>query len=473
MSRGRVFLLLAAVAAAVPSFAQAIARPLPPAERLTPEALDGLFDGSRPLPAQPDPEPRRILYPESDTTPAAPRFALDLDAVPPELRRTIPGFEALPHKNQEETPEQVARTNELIRRYNRRRLLGKKPEWTYDGRPNEPVWTCLSHAAATANDWWALQQGRELPSHRSISHGGLERGLDPNMLELEYFERANAGEPDFVALPKFVQKDPVRNTPFPYEPRGYAELLTGGPFEVQDPLTRETLRFTPESSAMEGEWLQLFTNSLFRGRTPARHAKTLAEGLERWGIAYVQLEHTKHPRWPGAHAVAVVGYFCMEPGERLVQCSENRTDEDWGRTAYFIAHDTFGNFPASQPRTGNSASAYRAVQITSIDQAIVFPHGLRVSVAPKPGVPGVWTLQVANQGGVPVPPTDVKALDAADREVPVLADSDGSRYLQGRPGDAVRLYVEAPHYRHRDGRGRSFAAKLDAVAPADAVPLTR
>lgn len=463
---------LLVLALATAAAAQGPGRRLPIPQRLSAEGLDQLFDGAAPRPAFDPEEPRRkILYSESDAPPAAPRYALDLGAVPPEFRRTIPGFEALPHKNQEETPETVDRTNALIRRYNRNRILGKIPEWTYDGRPNEPIWTCLSHAAATSNDWWALQLGRQLPTHASISHGGVERGLDPYTLELEYFARAGS-DPDFVIPPKFIQKDPVRNTGFPYEPRGYAKLLTEGPFDVRDPLTGETKKFTQESSAMEGEWLQLFTNSIFRGRTPAKYAKVLAEGIDRWGIAYVQLEHTDKPRLPGAHAVAVVGFFCMEPGERLIHCSQNRTDDDWGRTAYFIAHDTFGEFPASQPRTGNSASTYRAVQIGSIDQAIVFPHGLRVTVAPKAGVPGVWTLSVTNQGGVAVPVTGLKALDSAGNDVAVLAEADGSSYLQGRAGDAVRLYVEAPHYRHRDGRGRGFEATL-AASPVAAVPLDR
>lgn len=448
-------------------------RPAPRLEAVAAETLDTLFDGRTPRADLFVEEPRRILYPEADSPPAAPRFALDLDAVSPRFRRTIPGFEKLPHKNQEETPEQVARVNVLIRRYNQGRRFGKIKEWTYDGRPNEPVWNCLAHAAATANDWWALQLARPLPEHKSLSHGGVERGLDPHLLELEYMSRVNSGDPDFVALPQFVQKDPVRNSPFPYEPRGYAKLLTEGPFSTRDPLTGETLNFTAQDSAMEGEWLELFTNNPLRPRTPPKHAKTLAHGLERWGIAYVQLEHTDHPRWPGAHAVAVVGYFCMETGERLIDCSANKTDEDWGRTAYFIAHDSFGNFPAWQPRTANSASAYRAVQIGSIDQAIVFPHGLKVAVSPKPGLPGVWTVSVTNHGGVTVAVSALKALDTGGREIPISADFDGTLYLQGHPGDSVRLYVEAPHYRARDGRGRGFRVTLDDAATALAVPLAR
>jgi hypothetical protein len=64
-----------------------------------------------------------------------------------------------------------------------------------------------------------------------------------------------------------------------------------------------------------------------------------------------------------------------------------------------------------------------------------------------------------------------RALDQAGREVAVHAEADGTRYLNGRPRDALRLYVEAPHYRHRDGRGRGFKVKLDAAAASAAVPF--
>ncbi|MBI4425315.1 MAG: hypothetical protein HY554_16415 [Elusimicrobia bacterium] len=441
-------------------------------------ALDRLFDGAlerEALRAAPPvaagADRGRILYAEADPPPLAPRYALNLPAVPAHFRRAIPGFERLFHKNQEETPEQVKRVNALIARRNRGRLFGKLPEWTYDGRPNEPVWTCLSHAAATANDWWSLQLGKPLPVHTSLSHGGVEVGLDPYLLELEYFRRG--GRPDFAVPPTRVERDPVRNTGFPYEPRGYARLLAEAePYEVEDPLTGEKRAFRPEMSSMEGEWLELFTNSVLRERTPARHAKTLADGIDRWGIAMVQLEHTDRPRLPGAHTVAVVGYFCMEPGERLIDCAANRTGEDWGRTAHFIAHDSYGDYPAWLPRTATTASAYRAVRIESIDQAIVFPHGLRVTLTPRRGAPGVWDIGVANRGGRPV---EVAALQAsgAGKDRPVLTDAGGARYLEGRAGERLRLYVEAPHYHSRDGRGRAFAAVLDAEAPRLAAPASR
>ena len=99
----------------------------------SPAQLDRVFDGKalRPeLSANPvsgAPAQKRILYPEADPPPAAPRFALDLSAVPEEFRHTIRGYDRLYHKNQEETKEQVDKTNALIRRcYTKRRAQAKR-----------------------------------------------------------------------------------------------------------------------------------------------------------------------------------------------------------------------------------------------------------------------------------------------------------------------------------------------------------
>jgi hypothetical protein len=475
MARILVVIALIAQTAAAQGPAPAL-----PNRAWTPERLNRLFDGSISRPeltsatAETPKGKNKILYAESDQDLEAPRFALDLDAVPAEYRNMISGFDRLPFKNQEETKERVDEVNRKIREHNRGRLFGKIDEWTYDDRPNEPIWNCLSHAAASANDWWSQQLGRELPEHFNISRGTTDKGLDPYLLELRYFERAydvDDEDGDFVVPPKFIQKDPVRNTGFPYEPRGYAKLLTEGePYDVKDPISGKIYKFRPEMSAMEGEWKQLFTNSIFRDKTPLKYAKKLAKGLDKWGVAYVQLEHTEHARWPGAHAVAVVGYFCMKPGERLIHCSENKTDEDWGKNTWFIAHDSFGKFPASQARTAHSGSAYRAVRVTSIDQAIVFPHGLRVTLSPRPGVPGVWNVGVTNTGGKPVDVLRVKALVGKDVEVPVGVDAGGVRTIEGVTGASLRVYVEAKHYYAKNGRGRGFVVKL-ADEPRVAVPL--
>jgi len=457
--------------------------PLSPPAALDRQALDMLFDGSGSFPEAAFtgvqavvPDGDFIIRIEDDPVPAAPRYALNLDAVPPHLRRTIDGFDQLFHKNQEETEAWVEHINGIIRKRNEGRWF-KIPEWTYDGRPNEPVWTCLADSAGTVNDWWALQLGRELGEYRSATTGRTVRGLNTDMLEAEYRERAHDAEdndPDFVIPPKFVQKDPVRNTGFAYEPRGYAKLLVEDePYEAKNYATGEEYRYDPSMSAMEGEYKQLFTNSIFRDRTPAKYAKVLADAVEKYGIVYTQLEHTDHPRWPGAHSVAVVGYFCMEGRETLIDCGRNHSAEDWGRTTYFIVHDSFGGFPATRVRDADGASAYRAVRIFSVDQAIVFPHSLKVRAVPDPAVPGVWRIQAANKGGQPVQVLFARALEDEDVAVPVQTDSDGSLYIHAEPGTELRLYIEARHYYQADGNGRVFDLVVLHECPGFGVHFAR
>lgn len=450
--------------------------PAGPAGTWDAPSLDRLFDGRGGFPTLAGPAVRSsgrpVLRLEDEKLPPAPRYALDLGLVPERLRLTVPGFEQLYHRNQEETPGWVSRINELVRQGNAERTFGKIPEWKYDGRPNEPPFVCLSYAAATVNDWWRLQLGMEpLPAQRSGSTGRVEPGTSPDMFELEYIQRSGQGWANFVVPPAFIQKDPVRQTAFPYEPRGYAELLVESrPYEVKDPITGATYRYEPAMSAMEGRWVQLFGNHPLHSNTPADHAQQLAQAIDKWGIAYVQLEHSDKPRLPGAHTVAVIGYFCMEGSDRFVECSANRRDDDWGRNAYFMVHDSFGDNPASTIRHAQGGAAYRAVRIESVDQAIVFPHSLDIVAAPDG--PGVWKLAILNKGGRPVPAFFAAATDASGAQVAVTRHADGGYRLSGKPGE-VRVYVEARYYYEADGKGRVFQLRLDPGRPVAGVETVR
>lgn len=437
-----------------------------PARPLDAGTLDRVFDGKRDLPALDavPAGPSFIIRPENDPLPKAPRFALNLDAVPPELRSTVDGFELLAHKNQEETPAQVERMNALIRRHNAAHPLRKIPEWTYDGHPNKPPFVCLSYAAGTVNDWWALQLGRELPSYVNQNSGRVETGLDPRLLELEYVRRAYAGGgADYFLAPTFIEDDPVRHTASPTQPRGYANLLLEEkPYEVVDPVTGETKRWDPSMSAMEGRSKVLFSGNVLQPQTPERNARILAEGIDKWGVAYLQTEDPDRPRLFGAHTVVAVGTFCMEEGQKLLPCSENRTDAEWARRAYFILHDSFGDFPADKVRDAEGGSAYRAVRIASVDKAIVFPHTLKVLARPEEGRPGVWRLAVANLGGRPVKVLSVAARTRGGVAAPVERAADGAFLVSGALGAELVLEVEARHYYEADGKARTFRLPLEA-----------
>ncbi len=462
--------------------AQQWTAPAPP-EALDAGSLNRLFDGSRQTPpadafevpdSTTDEKPSFIIRPEDDPLPPAPRYALNLDAVPPSLRHTIPGFERLFHKNQEETKEWVDKVNTLIRSKNAGRII-KIPEWTYDGRRNEPPFSCLSDAAGTVNDWWALQLGRTLPVYESANNGATEVGTDPRMLELKYRQRAKLGIPHYFLIPKFIEKDPVRNTSSPYQPLGYANpLLEPKPYKVQDPATDKVYQYTPDMSAMEGQYLQLFTNNVLRPRTPDKYARVLADGIDKWGIAYVQLEQTKMPRMGGAHAVAAVGYFCMQADGRLFDCSSNRSDEDWGRTGHFILDDSFGDFPATKNQDASGGPAYRAARIASIDQAIVFPHSLAVSARPAAGLTGTWQLDIKNKGGQAVQTMSVKVLSGnASILAPGIIATNGKFHVIGHPGLEIALQIEAKHYFGIDGKGRTFLIRLDPSSETKARETSR
>jgi hypothetical protein len=371
---------------------------------------------------------------EDKVLPKAPRYALDLSAVPPRFLDAVSGFEFLPHKNQEETPEFVDSINALIRAKNKTR--GGRPlrEWTYNGTPNEPPFACLSYAMSTVFDYWTLQCGGDLPSFKSMTHGGTEPGWDPRTFELEYFYRASTGDSRYALFSQQlpVERDPVRGIGSPYSPLGYAEMaVETKPFANPDPFTDQVHAFPAQKSPMEGRYVQLFSNRVLRGRTPDRYARELAEALHAWGIVYAQLENTDRPRMFGAHTIAVVGVFCMEMDGRYLKCADNKTDEDWGRTAWFVAHDSFGDFPASKERASDGGSAYRAVRIGSLDEAYAFPHTIKATAKPVDGKPGAWKITATNSCGRPVPMEREIVVTGAglhEVEVPVrhYYESDGS-----------------------------------------------
>ena len=449
-------------------------------------ALDRIFDGTALVPggsffsttqSQTQNAPASafdfIIRQEDKKLPAAPRYALNLSGVPPQFRHTVTGFEQLFHKNQEETAEWVDHVNAIIRQRNAANGT-KTQEWTDEPRPNEPPYTCLSDAAGAVNDWWALQLGKELPTYQSANNGSTEVGLiNPRLIELKYLERAHAlAGPHYLLAPKLFDKDPVRGIGAPAQPLGYADILIEDkPYQVTDPYTGEVYGYTPGMSAMEGQYKKLFAAGLLQ-RTPEKDAQILADGIEKWGIAYVQLESTILPRLPGSHTVAVVGYFCMEAGQEIISCSGNQTGADWGRTAYFIVHDSFGNFPPDKTRDASGGSAYRAVRIESIDKAIVFPHSLAVTARPS-SQPNTWQVSVANKGGRPVQIIAVHVRQPDGTPVLATPGPGGTILISGSADDEVLLDIEARHYYEADGKARTFLLRLSrSAAQAWEIPRT-
>ncbi len=445
---------------------------LPPAARS--QTAPCLFDGTCALGApkfQSPAQDKPVLRPDELPLPPAPRYALDVGAVPERFRNLIPDWEKIPHKNQEETPEWVERINTLIRAKNARTPGRRIREWRYDGRPNEPPFACLAYGLSAVFDWWTIQCGGELPSYESSIHGRPERGWDPRVFELEYFYRSSFGDPRYALFSQHlpIERDPVRQIGAPYSPLGYAEIgVERRAYANPDPYTDAVYRFDAAASPMEGSYVQLFTNSLLRSKTPDSRARVLASAIDAWGIAYIQLENTTRPRMFGAHAVAAVGYFCMDGPGNFLDCASNVDDAAWGRTAWFVSHDSFGDFPAHKVRDAEGGAAYRAVRVESIDEAYAFPHTFTVSAVPA--ADGTWRLTAANRCGKPVP---IESARDAASGVSLSKLPDGTFGIAAPAAGRLRLEVTAKHYYEADGRPRTFTLSLDPSAPSLGIETAR
>lgn len=461
-------------------------------------SLEALYDGKEYLPAADSfpiavapygSDPPFVLRSEHREAVPAGRYSLDLEQVPSAHRRMIAGWDKLRHNNLNPTKDWVDEVNRTIRARNAGRTRGLIPKWKFDmsrGSRYPDTANCLAYAASTAHEWWALQLGRPLPAYRNMVSGRFEEGLDPTMLELKYLERAADPPPSYdryyvaITVPEIVGYNPVRPGATTAQPRGYAELLTEErPYTVEDPFSGTVYRYTPEQGAMERRHLELFATPMGL-RTPDKYARILAEALRKWGIAYIQLAEPRFPRLLGVHAATVVGYFCMEPtGEsrqapRFFDCSKNPSDEDWARTAYFILHDTFGDFPATHISDLEGSSAYRGQPIASIDKAYVFPHGLRVTAEPALAQPGAWRVRVANNGGKAPRAASLSVLGADGLWTTRSRSDAGEDFLVfGSAGEQLRVYIEAEHYFEADGRGREFLLGLEPASKTSGVELER
>jgi hypothetical protein len=393
---------------------------------------------------------------------AAPRYIVNLPEIPSSMRSMAADYEAIPHKNQEETREWVDHINARIDVINAGRPGYRMPHWTFSGGPDEPAYACLSYAASAAMDWWSLQLGKPLGEYRSSINGRMERGTDPRTLELEYMARNALGDVRYVMMGKEsdLGTDPVRHVPIPYQPLAYAEILTGEKsFANIDPYTGDKHVYNAADGAMEGSKVSLFTNRVFEPQTSDDHARQLAQALEKWGVVCAQMETPRNSqRLPGSHAVLVVGYFCMEEGRRLISCAQNKTDEEWAKTAYFVVHDSFGNFPPSRDFDADGGPAYRAVPIRSIDQAAAFPHGLNVLVRSQEGAQDRWELAIVNKAGRAV---NVISVECLSEECSVERTASGGFLLNAPAGSRPRLAVKARHYFSPKGTARVFRLKLD------------
>ena len=151
----------------------------------------------------------------------------------------------LPHKNQEETKARCDEVNQNLGR----------PAWTYNPKPNTPLYECLSYGAAGIAEWWALETGRKLGTYRSYAHGGQEIGFNPRKLALRYRELAKSNPVHYAMTG--IQKGnrcPITNDWVPIRPTGFARILTNTkPDQISDPIDGVTFSYQANDYPMEQE----------------------------------------------------------------------------------------------------------------------------------------------------------------------------------------------------------------------------
>ncbi len=273
----------------------------------------------------------------------------------------------LPYKNVQETEAWVERVN---------REFGPTPPWRYLPERRLGHYKCMSVAASTILDWFALERGESLPGFRSWLNGTDERGFDHRIIDAIYYQRA-ASDTGRVYPLLTSSLDPVEQTPIAYRMEGFARIITmasepGAPrgqvLEVADvSLPGVTHR------ARVGDFLDVAYHAVIRStplrevaRDPDAYNRKLIDAIEQHGPLYAGIrvrfassggivaEHDiarlAIPNVSG-HGVVIVGYVRQA-----------------GRT-YFVYRETFGDF---DDEFADGGPAYRAYPVHGFNEAYSF-----------------------------------------------------------------------------------------------------
>lgn len=322
----------------------------------------------------------------------------------------------LPFKNQEEKEEWIARND----------LRGEdgKPLKAHSGRRTGSS-KCLSYAASTVADYWALMAGSpSLPSYSNYLSGVVEYGHDPRMVENIYHVYRRQKPSRYWYAP--VGKDRVTGEKMPWSIKAFVELLYNARnMDFSD-------RFRPSekwSLGPDGFHMDLPPVRMFKG-VDFDKAKDLKEGLEKFGILYAQ--HTNrlfNDKIPvvlmGVHAVAIVGYFTHEGKD------------------YFVYQESFGPKHGMYFEDSIGGPRYRAMTAQFFYQAWGFPHTLRSDVKSSPA--GLVFVTRSHEGR-PIPVDSVTAASRAGKVVSATLSPDGSYFLPAPAGGSFRVTIARKHF---------------------------
>ncbi len=337
----------------------------------------------------------------------------------------IRNWKKLPHKNQEETKERVDQFNKEF----------PQEKWEYKPEPNTPIYSCLSHAASSMADWWAIEMGRKLPTYRSFNNGQIETGFNPRKLEVRYRKNGKWNKIRYLML----STCPITGWKVPIRPKGYSRILVSDKEEtIFDPLTKSEFKYSKNDYPMEGKWKAVVSKHWFGKKNDAK----LVKAIRDHGPLYIQFEMPTQKYLMGTHAVVVVGIGELENGQ-----------------VAYICHDSFGNFPKDHEQDAAGAPAYRYCVADEIDEAIVFPHTPVAKAYPMMG--GV-TVKIMNQGGQPVTPRRVFCINKAGKAVKMQMIGSNVAFTNDIKIDGAHtmIYVEADYYMKEDGKGHWLKAPL-------------
>ncbi len=348
----------------------------------------------------------------------------------------VPNWEKLPHKCQEESRERVNEVNSLI----------EKKKWSYV-KPF-PVLACLSFAASTIADWWAIEYGWAQESYENFYHGRTESGFNPRELEVAYLNRSRK---DWSHYPIVPVPDLVHKRPFPASNRGYARVLSEQNDEtLADPILPSlSYSYSRNKYPIESTWLR-FTRNF---KSNDRFTRELISIIRSHGPMLTHIEYNKLLKaiLPAVHGVVIVGYGkpSASPDETV-----------------FIFQDSYGDHPKDYGVQAEGGASYKYLKARYLESVIVFPHKPTVT-ATRNG--NKIALKITNKAGRPLKINQLAIWDQENKkalEIDTNVDDKGVYSLNSSsiPCDNtghIKVYVAADFYMESPMKGYWLKIKVN------------
>lgn len=344
----------------------------------------------------------------------------------------IKNWKKLPHKNQEESQSRVDEVNSII----------KKGKWKY--RRLVPVLACLSLAASTAADWWAIEYGWAQESYDNFYNGHQENGFNPRELEALYMHRSKG---NWLKYPIVPIPDLVHRKPFPAANIGFARIFSNQKMQtLQDPILNYiSYSYSKNKYPFKRKWLR-FKRKL---KSNKRYTKELVSIIRSHGPMLAQVEYSKYIRsiFPGVHGVVIVGY-----GKPI-----DNPDE-----TVFIIHDSYGDHPKDYGTQVEGGPSYKYIKAKYLQSVIVFPHRPEVDVKK---VGENFSFFILNKAKKPLNVFKFAIWDAKTNKPVLLEASSDQRYVLN-PNEFTKdslgnlhIYIAAESYMKSPGKGFWFKFK--------------